>query len=632
MKYTHVILLMFMLFPIFFSNINYIQTMNGVNDELNDQSHDFEFSCLYTHNKTLYFCDNNNKGLYKLNKTSDESERIKKWGDDLFSLTGVSMLQKKYIILDRENQTVYLDDNYPGMKRFGQSWDPHMWDPVSIGTINDTLFVLDKSRNNIRKYNISTQEYLGWVCKEGLYNGEINHSNDFAIDDDKIYIADTENNRIEVVDGNCSFISYIGISTKGIRLRKPEVVYVKDYVFVIDKPLSIYSERLTVFDKKGNTIESLTNFSCERYERDGELRKKDDCKIDDINDMTVIKEDDEYYVYMATDDYIDVFKFTDTRTREDLLERINNANETLEYAEKLFTASANTFNYSYDLEPMIEKLNLANDEYLSKDFHTSEIYLQGVEKWINGTYQHETEKVNSMINETLILFGDNINTITFKEDEKDIVNQLVNNYSAANISYHDGAWIDAMDKINNCCELFNKLNVNITPIHHEDNTSKELYEKLNSLNTTISMIKQKGDRYGMNFDLTQISESLTVAEQYIKSKDYDLANDTLDSINKSLLEFVSVIKDHEAQVSDANTTINEYYLNFTRIENSSNTDFTGEENDFKTAYSIVEKQPAHAINIAKKAYDSAVKKSRGLQLCTIPLLTLTLLFIMVKRW
>ena len=230
MKKKYIILFVIILLPVFFSSITYMRSMNGIGDDLSDQSYDYEFSCLYSDNETLYYCDDNKKALYKLNQSNDDTERIKVWDDDLVSLNGIIITGKGYVILDSSNQSVYFDDNYPGMKKFGQPWDPHMWDPVSIVTVDDILFVLDKSRNNIRRYNLSTQEYLGWMCKEGNHDREINNSNDLDVDNKEIYIADTNNNRVEIIDKNCSFISYVGIGREGVTLRRPEQIYVKDYM------------------------------------------------------------------------------------------------------------------------------------------------------------------------------------------------------------------------------------------------------------------------------------------------------------------------------------------------------------------------------------------------------------------
>lgn len=633
-KILRSVLFLLFLASLTFEEITYIKTLNGINDELKDQSYEYEFSCVFVENKTIYFCDNKDLRLYSINISNDETKRIKTW-DDITSLWRVIVLGKNYIILDRENQSVYFDDNQPGIKQFGHQWDPHIWDPVDMGVMNKTLFVLDKGRNNIRKYNLSSLEFEGWICREGTYDGEINQSNDFHVMDNKIYIADTMNDRIEVVDPNCSIIKYYGINEKNVRLRRPKYVYAVDkYIFAIDCPIKIYSQRLTIYDTYGESIDTLTQFNCTRYDRDGDVYNGE-CVLDDVIDLAVLKDNEGYYIFVATEDYIDVFYFKDTRTRSDLVERISNANKTLSDAEELLSTAEDVFNYSYDIAPIESKLSFAKEACNDKDYKTCETYLTSVEKWINETYPEKYEVINKLITNALTTIDQGINNIEYTTEQEETFNELLSCYTTANISYHDGALVNSMKKIKECYSLFEELNINVTRTSNFPNTlnnteTKELENRINSLNNTIIKTKNKIKRYSLNISLEAEEESLVIAEEYLSTGDYKLANQTLNELNRSLSEIIDIIDSHEEKVEQAKSLINEYYSNFTMIANTSDKDYTKEENDFKMANSIVEEEPERAVEIASQAYNSALEKSKENVCCLFPLLVFVTILMIVK--
>ena len=104
----------------------------------------------------------NNK-FYSLDWKNDVSEQQYSWPDK-FSVSKVIFTDNNVVLLDKQGMSAYLDDKYPGTQKFGDTWDPKALCPVDIGIIDDILFILDRDRSNIRRYNFSNYKYIDWIA------------------------------------------------------------------------------------------------------------------------------------------------------------------------------------------------------------------------------------------------------------------------------------------------------------------------------------------------------------------------------------------------------------------------------------------------------------------------------------
>jgi len=618
MKIIKTLLCLMLTLSMVCATVSYTKSMNGIDDRLNDQSFSYEFSCVVVKDEKLYFCDEKNNKFYSLDWENDVSEQQYSWPDK-FSVSKVIFTDNDVVLLDKQAMSAYLDDKYPGTQKFGDTWDPKALYPVDIGIIDDILFILDRDRSNIRRYNFSNYKYIDWVCKQGSHDGELNGPTDFYVYNDKIYVADRLNNRIQIVDKDCNLISYLGRGSGGIKINKPRNIFVNDYIFIIDAPLGVFDQRLVILDSGGNLVETFEQFECSRYDRQGE-KKFVDCNFNDVEDMNVLKSGDKYYIFIAAEDYIDMFTFIDERTRPDLIEKISDAQETLDQAEQLARTADNVFNYSFSVSKAKNNLEKASEECNVKNFVECEKYIEVVETWINISYAAEKGLITNLTQLRLNEVEYVINNIEFDDEEQDTVVLLVTKYNEANISYNDGAIVDAMEKIGICNELMASLGQSKVNIDDDQEQDTELYEKLEVFEHTLNISNTKIQKYGLNISLQNIRESLDIAKAYYATGNTELAEDMIETLNQSLQDVLIIISEHETKVNTSKQAVDEYYNNFTKL--NKNNDMKEEEDMFEEAYSMLDKEPEKALNISEQAYDSAVKKSNPF--CIIPLIILAM--------
>ncbi len=600
------------------SAITYIESYNGVDNRDDNQAHENEFTCLYEtqsdiNQSNIIVCENEEKQLYTLNTNGDTLDKIRKW-NDIISLWKV--IQKDdYYILDMEENLIYIDDEMPGIEGICQVWDPKIGALVDMDILTDTLYVLDKERNYIRKYDLNKLEFKELICKSGNYNGEINRSLGMDIYQNKIYIADTDNDRVQVVDKNCDWISYIGVGKGGFTLNKPEQVYVNDFVFVIDNPLG-QGRRLNIFDIEGNPIEDINNYDCVRYNDHGE--RETDCDFEEVNDLYVTKNKNDYNIYVVFEENIDTFIFKDNRTRDDLLDTIEFVNKIITEAETLYNLSQQTFDTNYDLLFVKDKLNAGTKEYNDKNFGTAEIYLTTAMEWANQTYPENKNQIGQSIETKLDTYEQNLQDIFYEADQQYLVNQLMANYSEAIINYDDYSYSKSMLHILNCENLIEGLQINMTYEPTQINQSE--LENIEELEETINQIETKNDRYMLNLSLDDDKETLEIIKSYYEAGDADLAEQIIEELTGSLNNHIQVIENHEQLIAQAKTYIDQHYLEFQEMNNTCNADLIKEENDFEQAYETIETDPNKALTLSELAYTSADEKCQQTCLCPIPLL------------
>ncbi|MCC7569935.1 hypothetical protein KO465_01150 [Candidatus Micrarchaeota archaeon] len=615
-----------------FPTISYVNTLNGLPSNRDREGHTYEFSCILEKDGVLYVCDNYERRLYSLDWNKDILTREESWGS-LNNLNKVIRTDTGHYILDSEySDLTFFQKGRPGSKSFDDSWGPGSGWFVDIDIMGSKLLVLDRERAVIWKYNTLNYKYENIVCKKGEWDGYIDEPFSFYVEGEEIYIADRKNNRIQVVDIDCNFIKYYGRGLGGLNVQRPKFVNVNDYVFVLDSPPTAFRERIVVFDKTGYPIESFTDFGCDRYDKLGNRQQSKNCKIEDSLGMEVIKEGDYYYIFVMGVEYIDVFKFKDDRTRDDLYDRISEAERTLDEAEKLFGEAEKTFDYSYSLVNLKNRVDSASDSYSQKKYNEVEIYLKSVEEWIENSYPFEIEKIDLLIVESIEDISTNIANLRVTQDKEDTLELLLEAHTDANISYTDGALINAMENLRICYEYFDELNITIKKYSDMNQTNSEILEKIEKTNQTIQLYENKNNEYSLGLIFTSEKNYLDIAYEYYLSNDDELAEKTLDQINELLDVKKITIEEYTEKVNDSTYVIDDNYNKFEVLKNSHDIDFDDEELMFQEAYGLVKTYPEMAANMSTEAYESAEQKTKTPCFCGLPLVILFGCVLLVSRY
>lgn len=120
--------------------------------------------------------------------------------------------------------------------------------PAGVSVYNEERAIADFYNNRILYNNGS-----GWISfgKEGKAQGEFYYPTDVEITEDKIWVADAYNNRIQVFDKKGNFLKMIGQDQK---MNAATGIHVSDdTVFITD----FENNRVLAFDMEGNLQQEL---------------------------------------------------------------------------------------------------------------------------------------------------------------------------------------------------------------------------------------------------------------------------------------------------------------------------------------------------------------------------------------
>ncbi len=107
--------------------------------------------------------------------------------------------------------------------------------PVGLNYLNDAVYVTDVGDQTIKKFN-TTGKLLAKFGGPGIGPGKFSYPNAVArADDGKLYVADSNNSRVQVFDANGRFLSYLALPKeerfalpRGIAIDKLGRIHVVD--------------------------------------------------------------------------------------------------------------------------------------------------------------------------------------------------------------------------------------------------------------------------------------------------------------------------------------------------------------------------------------------------------------------
>ena len=201
------------------------------------------------HDSIIYVCDMGSGVIETLNL------KTRKFGYIGFKGNG-KLARPVNLFIDKKNLILYVADN--GRKqvlsfsldgKFIRAYGvQNQFTPVDVAVKDDNIFICCIKKHQVFVLERSSGRLLYKIGKPGSKDGELFHPTNICIQNERLYVSDTSNFRIQVFDLNGKFLAKFGkigrrpgnfSRNKGIALDKEERIYVVDAAF----------ENVQVFDK-----------------------------------------------------------------------------------------------------------------------------------------------------------------------------------------------------------------------------------------------------------------------------------------------------------------------------------------------------------------------------------------------
>ncbi|SJZ49614.1 6-bladed beta-propeller [Selenihalanaerobacter shriftii] len=228
---------------------------------------------LSSSNEELYIADPTAQAVYKIDFNENEMNKFlykdkgsffSKDGDSYFSNPiDVVVDDKRIFVSDSAQQEVLVFSNDGELiKRLGTD---KLKRPTGLGVNREKnqLYIVDTIENKVYIYDTETYKLIKIFGKRGVKPGRFNYPIDIFIRNEKVYISDSMNFRVQIFDLKGDFISefgHLGDSSgsfarpKGIAVDSEGHIYVVDALFGAVQIFNEEGKLLLVVGEKGTDL------------------------------------------------------------------------------------------------------------------------------------------------------------------------------------------------------------------------------------------------------------------------------------------------------------------------------------------------------------------------------------------
>jgi len=512
-------------------SLSFIKNIGGdIKDE--DDFFDDPVAVLY-YQGYLYVSDADDSIVYKIDITeNDIKKRLKTDKEDetqLIKPSGLFGLNGTVYIADEGSGVIFTYSRSPDLKVY----ETLLKSPVDLYIDNNTLFVLSFGKSRIYVY--VDGKFNRTIGREGPYDLMFDNPCGFDIDpvNNLIYVADTDNDRVEVINMNGSMERYLGIGKGDIKLRSPsDVFYYDGYLFVTDTD----NNRIVVFDTKGNPVEVYNCSDC-LFPEDYEPEDETNWTFDEPKGIFVYN--DTVYVADSGNQRVVLLRFSADYGASD---------EELEYIDEV------KYEYSEIFLPYIDLADRLNITYstdyktiynsavqLEDQGSTHEAYLQYVQ--LDIKMDDTLGKIKMDVNKTLHAKYDNITDTVAELSSYYDTSHIEEDLLSCDIELTDGNYIKADECLNEVeKEINDVLNQIKTEELPDEEDVEELARLLDLIEERITNITSISESCGFEFEYIEMyEEKLTTAQAYYAAEDYQNARSLAIELNNETASSLSYV-------------------------------------------------------------------------------------------
>ena len=583
-----ILMLLLLTMCLIYPNFTYIETINGMGDDYDPEDYEedeiiSEFSKpidIAIHEDIIYILDEDDNVI---NKMKDNEVERTYGGSDINMPYCLNINNDQWYACDGDDEWILKYDFSPEWDRIGNNWEPKM-KPTSVQLYHGLLYVSETYYNEIRTYDITENRIVDRFGKEGIYNVEFKKPNDLVVWNDKIYIADTGNDRVQVINLNGTFITNIGLGYGNYSINNPLSIALNDdgYLFVVEE-----NNIISVFDPNGYPIEQFGE------EGDG------DYQFDEA--ISITTNEDKIYIVDMDNKRVQVYTFEDDRDNPELENKINTIGNEVELMNKLID-SATGLGLNFDTPAKKYYIN-AQTNYENKKYGIAESNINFAEQWL----EDNTDIIKSEIEATLKL---KINEMklqishyaTAGIDTSQMASLIIN----AEIAIKDKSYYEAITNYVEAKKISDQIELGDEYVPTTNND-----DLFTNITNRLTYLKNLNDKYQQTTNTGDLENSLTIAEAYLNSDNTQQGNQILNNLNKLLTQRETELKTKIELIDLALNDITIIEQEINQIDQSKiiKLDLNQELNMVEQSKNMVYLDHTEAVELAEEALNNTNNKS-----------------------
>ena len=177
--------------------------------------------------------------------------------------------------------------------------------PLGVATNNTHIFIVDTDNHRVQILDINGN-YVGQFGSLGFGNGQFNTPDGIAINGTHIFVADTNNNRIQILDFNGNYVTQFGSLGSGYReFNSPAGISINStHIFIADRG----NHRVQIWDNNGIAISEFGSGSDPRGSTaDGEFTSPSAIITNDTHLFVVDQDNHRVQIFDDSGNYVAKF-------------------------------------------------------------------------------------------------------------------------------------------------------------------------------------------------------------------------------------------------------------------------------------------------------------------------------------
>jgi len=550
MKFARLLVLLLLASSLQFASFTYLYSMNG--NKTTDIDNFFQMlepTGLFFQGGTLYVADASRNAIYLLNGSQREYVYFGSRNDNmLINPMHMAYYGNVFYIAGGAYSNIV---SYAGPGYQTEKWAPtgnNMKKPSGVALDNNSLYIADTERGQVMVYLQKTRSFSSVGIDKGTSEGQLSAPSDILLYKDRFFVSDPGKGLVLVYAKNFTYLYSIGRGLGGVTLSSPHGI-------------DIYNERLYVADYSANRV---VEFTLDGYPLSILNSSTFEGNISYPEDVAL--GDGKLFVTDTFNRKIKVFLLNQTAGDPAVLAKLAEANRT--YSNLLSLQSiAKKLGVPFNQTSLSFDLATASDYYSDSLYSPADSLAQSVIDSANAQYSAMLQSMDLKIRQAVQVQQDRMapyRTLALGNLSLSVV-QFDNKVSDINSKISSGAYNSATNSalalpafVDSFISAFNSKATQ-ADIDSAKLSSEKIQMQADAVSLRLDALKSRSEKYGQDLNFSNAEHFLSLSRSYF-------SEGNLPSANHSLSLALFDIESGEATLDAKTPAIDAALANITLLE------------------------------------------------------------------